>query len=212
MGSNAAEAHPVSMLHILHAKENGAKIIVADPRFTRTAAKADHFVRIRSGSDIPILYGVLRHIFENGWEDKQYIEDRVYRHGQDPRRGDEVDAEKVEEVSGVPDEQVKLIAETMAKNKPSTVVWCMGQTQHTTGNAIVRMMCTCSWHSAMSVCPAAAPTSSVATTTCRARPTSARTRIRCPATTALRPVRGSTGRAFGASITSGSRAASRPRR
>ena len=40
LGSNAAEAHPVSMLHTLHAKENGAKIIVVDPRFTRTAAHA----------------------------------------------------------------------------------------------------------------------------------------------------------------------------
>ena len=40
-GSNAAEAHPVSMLHTLHAKENGAKVICVDPRFTRTAAKAD---------------------------------------------------------------------------------------------------------------------------------------------------------------------------
>ena len=45
LGSNAAEAHPVSMLHTLHAKENGCKVIVADPRFTRTAAKADMYVR-----------------------------------------------------------------------------------------------------------------------------------------------------------------------
>ena len=41
IGSNAAEAHPVSMLHMLHAKENGCKMIVVDPRFTRTAARAD---------------------------------------------------------------------------------------------------------------------------------------------------------------------------
>jgi formate dehydrogenase major subunit len=53
IGSNAAEAHPVSMLHMLHAKETGCKMIVVDPRFTRTAAKADEYVRIRSGSDIP---------------------------------------------------------------------------------------------------------------------------------------------------------------
>ena len=45
IGSNAAEAHPVSMLHMLHAKETGAKMIVVDPRFTRTAAKADEYVR-----------------------------------------------------------------------------------------------------------------------------------------------------------------------
>ena len=77
IGSNAAEAHPVSMLHMLHAKETGAKMIVVDPRFTRTAAKADVYVRIRSGTDIPFLFGVLHHVFKNGWEDKQYIHDRV---------------------------------------------------------------------------------------------------------------------------------------
>ena len=78
IGSNAAEAHPVSMLHMLHAKETGAKMIVVDPRFTRTAAKADEYVRIRSGTDIPFLFGMLYHIFKNGWEDQQYINDRVY--------------------------------------------------------------------------------------------------------------------------------------
>src|SRR5437899_8677956 len=59
IGSNAAEAHPVSMLHMLHAKETGAKMIVVDPRFTRTAAKADEYVRIRSGTDIPFMFGIL---------------------------------------------------------------------------------------------------------------------------------------------------------
>ena len=54
LGSNAAEAHPVSMLHTLHAKENGCKVIVVDPRFTRTAAKADMYVRHRSGSDVRV--------------------------------------------------------------------------------------------------------------------------------------------------------------
>ena len=78
IGSNAAEAHPVSMLHMLHAKETGARMVVVDPRFTRTAAKADEYVRIRSGTDIPFLFGMLYHIFKNGWEDKQYIHDRVY--------------------------------------------------------------------------------------------------------------------------------------
>ena len=86
IGSNAAEAHPVSMLHMLHAKEKGSKMIVVDPRFTRTAAKADEYVRIRSGSDIAFLFGVLYHVFKNGWEDKQYIDDRVW--GMDKVRED----------------------------------------------------------------------------------------------------------------------------
>jgi formate dehydrogenase major subunit len=78
LGSNAAEAHPVSMLHTLHAKENGCKVIVADPRYTRTAAKADIYVRFRSGSDVPLLFGILHHVFKNGWEDKEYIRTKVY--------------------------------------------------------------------------------------------------------------------------------------
>jgi len=142
IGSNAAEAHPVSMLHMLHAKETGAKMIVVDPRFTRTAAKADEFVRIRSGTDIPFLFGVLYHIFKNGWEDQKYIDDRVY--GMDKVKADVMakwTPDKVEEVCGVPEAQVFKVAEMMAKNRPSTIVWCMGQTQHTIGNAIVRASC-----------------------------------------------------------------------
>ncbi len=142
IGSNAAEAHPVSMLHMLHAKETGTKMIVVDPRFTRTAAKADEFVRIRSGSDIPFLFGVLYHVFKNNWEDKQYINDRVF--GMEKVK-EEVLAkwtpDKVEEACGVKEEQVFKVAKMMSDNRPSTLVWCMGQTQHTIGNAMVRASC-----------------------------------------------------------------------
>jgi formate dehydrogenase major subunit len=142
IGSNAAEAHPVSMLHMLHAKENGAKMIVVDPRFTRTAARADEYVRIRSGTDIPFLFGLVYHIFKNGWEDKKYINDRVS--GMDKVREDIMakwTPDKVEEACGVPEAQMLRVAEMMAKNRPSTIVWCMGQTQHTIGNAMVRASC-----------------------------------------------------------------------
>jgi formate dehydrogenase major subunit len=140
-GSNAAEAHPVSMLHTLHAKENGAKVIVVDPRFTRTAAKADKYYRIRSGTDVAFLMGMLHHIFKNGWEDKDYIKARVY--GMDKVRDEAAKwtPEKVEEVTGMKEAEVRDVAESMAKNKPSTIVWAMGQTQHTNGNAIVRASC-----------------------------------------------------------------------
>ncbi|MDP1901933.1 MAG: formate dehydrogenase subunit alpha [Rubrivivax sp.] len=142
IGSNAAEAHPVSMLHMLHAKENGCKMIVVDPRFTRTAAKADEFVRLRSGGDIPFVFGLMYHIFKNGWEDKKYIEDRVY--GMEKVR-EEVLAkwtpDKVLEACGVDEATCFKVAKILADNRPSTVVWCMGQTQHTTGNAVVRASC-----------------------------------------------------------------------
>jgi formate dehydrogenase major subunit len=142
IGSNAAEAHPVSMLHMLHSKENGCKMIVVDPRFTRTAAKADEYVRIRSGSDIPFLFGMLYHIFKNGWEDPKYLHDRVF--GMDDVKAEVMakwTPDKVEEACGVPEAQMAKVAEMMAKNRPSTLVWCMGQTQHTIGNAMVRASC-----------------------------------------------------------------------
>jgi formate dehydrogenase major subunit len=142
IGSNAAEAHPVSLLHMLHAKENGCKMIVVDPRFTRTAAKADEYVRIRSGTDIPFLFGLLHIIFKNGWEDKQYINDRVY--GMEAVKADVMakwTPAAVEEACGVNEATLTKVAEMIAKNRPSTIVWCMGQTQHTIGNAMVRASC-----------------------------------------------------------------------
>jgi formate dehydrogenase major subunit len=142
IGSNAAEAHPVSMLHALHAKETGAKLIVADPRFTRTAAKADQYIRLRSGTDIPLVFGMLYHVFKNGWEDNKFINDRVY--GMAQVREDVMrkwTPEKVTEVTGASELDVYTAAEAMAKNRPSTIIWCMGQTQHTTGNAFVRASC-----------------------------------------------------------------------
>ena len=142
IGSNAAEAHPVSMLHTLHAKETGAKMIVVDPRFTRTAAKADEYVRIRSGTDIAFLFGMLYHIFKNGWEDKQYINDRVY--GMDKvREGSQGSGrpDKVDEVTGCRRRRCIDVAKTLAENRPGFIIWAMGQTQHTNGNAIVRASC-----------------------------------------------------------------------
>ena len=142
IGSNAAEAHPVSMLHMLHAKETGCKMIVVDPRFTRTAAKADEFIRIRSGSDIAFVFGMLHHVFKNGWEDPKYIADRVY--GMDKVKEEVMTKwtpDKVTEVTGVDEATVYKAAKMMAENRPSTIVWCMGQTQHTTGNAVVRASC-----------------------------------------------------------------------
>ena len=141
IGSNAAEAHPVSLVHMLHAKENGCKMIVVDPRFTRTAAKADIYTRLRSGTDIPFIWGMLYHIFKNGWEDKEFIRDRVYGLDKVKEEVMQWTPERVEQVSGVPEAEVYRVAETMAKNRPSTVVWCMGQTQHTIGNANTRAMC-----------------------------------------------------------------------
>ena len=142
IGGNPSEAHPVSMLHIFRAKErNNAPLIVIDPRFTRTAAHADLYIRLRPGTDVPLIWGMLWHVFENGWEDKAYIRQRVY--GMDEVREEIArwTPDKVERVTGVREALVKEAAKLMAENRPSTFIWCMGGTQHTTGNNNTRAYC-----------------------------------------------------------------------
>lgn len=73
MGGNPAENHPISMKWIMKAKENGARLIVVDPRFTRTAAKADIYAPIRSGTDIAFLGGMIKYILDNNLYFKKYI-------------------------------------------------------------------------------------------------------------------------------------------
>src|ERR671933_2327004 len=138
-GGNPAEAHPIAVQHVLAGKEiNRANMIVIDPRFTRTAAHATEYVRIRAGTDIPVIWGMLWHIFQNGWEDKEFIRQRVY--GMDEVRAEVAkwNPQEVERVTGLPEGQVKLIAQTFATQKPATLIWCMGATQKTVGTANVR--------------------------------------------------------------------------
>jgi formate dehydrogenase major subunit len=142
IGGNPAEAHPVSLQHILKAKEqNNAPLIVCDPRFTRTAAHASEYVRFRPGTDVALIWGIMWHLVENGWEDKEFLRKRVW--GMDKVR-EEVKKwmpEEVEKVTGVPGSQLHRVAKTLATNKPGTVIWCMGGTQHSIGNANVRAYC-----------------------------------------------------------------------
>jgi len=139
MGGNPAEAHPVSLQHILTGKEiNRANLIVIDPRFTRTAAHATEYVRIRPGTDIPVIWGLLWHIFQNGWEDKEFIRQRVY--GMEEIRAEVAKwhPAELERVAGLREEQVKRVAWTFATQKPATLIWSMGATQKTVGTANVR--------------------------------------------------------------------------
>ena len=142
MGGNPAEAHPVSLQHLLEGKElNQANFIVIEPRLTRTAAHATEYVRIRSGTDIPVIWGMLWHIFKNGWEDKEFIRQRVYGMDEIRKEVEKWTPDEVERVTGVPEAQLKRVAEKFAKEKPSTLIWCMGATQHTVGTANVRAFC-----------------------------------------------------------------------
>ncbi len=73
MGSNMAEAHPIAFRFVMAAKERGATIIHADPRFTRTSALADLYAPVRAGSDIAFLGGLINYVLEHDLWFKEYV-------------------------------------------------------------------------------------------------------------------------------------------
>ncbi|TNC25078.1 formate dehydrogenase-N subunit alpha [Amycolatopsis alkalitolerans] len=74
-GANPAEAHPVGFRWVMRAKlDRGAKIIHADPRFTRTSAVADRHVRIRTGTDVAYFGGLINYVLENNLYHREYVE------------------------------------------------------------------------------------------------------------------------------------------
>ena len=73
MGSNMAENHPVGFQWVMEARERGARVFHVDPRFTRTSAMCTDHVRIRAGSDIAFLGGIVNYILEHGREFREYV-------------------------------------------------------------------------------------------------------------------------------------------
>jgi formate dehydrogenase major subunit len=73
VGCNPAENHPISFKWVSKAQEKGAKLIVVDPRFTRSAAKADLFVRLRPGTDIALFNGMCNYILQNELYHRDYV-------------------------------------------------------------------------------------------------------------------------------------------
>jgi len=73
-GANPAEAHPVGFQWFMRAKlDRGAKIIHADPRFTRTSAVSDMYVRIRTGTDVAYFGGLINHVLQNNLHQADYV-------------------------------------------------------------------------------------------------------------------------------------------
>jgi formate dehydrogenase major subunit len=73
IGCNPAENHPISFKWITQAQDKGAKLIVIDPRFTRSAARADLFVRLRPGTDIALMGGLINYVLQNDLYHKDYV-------------------------------------------------------------------------------------------------------------------------------------------
>ena len=74
MGGNAAEAHPCGFKWVIEAKQhNKARLVVVDPRFTRSAAMADYYAPVRAGSDIAFLAGVINYLLSGNKIQTEYV-------------------------------------------------------------------------------------------------------------------------------------------
>ena len=106
-GTNATEAHPVVGARIKQQVLRGARLVVVDPRRTELAGLADVHLQARPGSNVAVFNGLARLLIEEGWADLDFLATRA--DGLDPLR--EVVAayspEYVEQVSGVPEEQLR---------------------------------------------------------------------------------------------------------
>jgi len=148
LGSNAAENHPVIWKWVTRAVDKGAKLIVVDPKFSRSASKADIFAFLRPGTDAAFFLGMINYIVSNNLIDESYVKERTNAEKSFPGIGKVIDelvkiswnytVDEVSRITGIPPEKFKLIAETYAKTKPGTWLYAMGTTQHTNGTQMIR--------------------------------------------------------------------------
>lgn len=136
--SNPAEAHPVSFRHIYEAKQRGAILICADPRFSRTAAVSDIHLQFRTGTEIALIWGIAHEIIKNGWYDKEFIESRTYGFEKAKEVIMQYPPEVAEDITGVPASLIRRVAYILAHNKPGTIQYAMGATQHEYGSQNIR--------------------------------------------------------------------------
>ncbi len=135
LGSNTFEQHPLIGRKIVQAKQKGAKVIYADPRYTATARQADLYMPFVSGSDVAILNCMMQQIIKNGWEDKEFVANRTkdYEKLKEVVMKDTYSLENVSKISGIPVESLKTAAEWFGTTKPGAILYSMGITQHTVG-------------------------------------------------------------------------------
>ncbi|ABM80894.1 molybdopterin-dependent oxidoreductase [Hyperthermus butylicus] len=158
LGGNPAEAHPVSMRHVMKGVNRGTlKLVVVDPRYGRTASKAELFAFHRPGTDIAVLYYLLHYAF---WERNPPIDqlpefkEYAKRFNIDLEEIEEIKdiakrftAEEVSRITGIPVDKLREIAKLFVENSGVTtgfkrfasIEWAMGLTQHHVGTQNTRL-------------------------------------------------------------------------
>jgi len=137
LGANTTESHPVFGAAIKRAVKRGATLLVADPRRTELAARAQVHLQVMPGTDVVLLNAMLNHVLACGLEDKAFIAART--HGFEAVRAAVAPytPETAETITGVDAALIRRAAEAYARGPNSSTLWAMGLSQHHTGTDIV---------------------------------------------------------------------------
>ncbi len=134
IGSNTTEAHPVIGIAMKRAvKFNDTKLVVIDPRLTDIARTADLHLRPISGTDVAFLNGLMNVIISEDLHDKEFIAERTECFDELKEMVSKFTPEYVEEISGIPADDLREAARIYAKANKAMLFYTMGVTQHTTG-------------------------------------------------------------------------------
>ena len=121
IGSNATEAHPIIGNKMKQAAARGAKLIVIDPRRTQLASRADIWLQLRPGTDLPLVMAMIKTIIDEELFDKEFVAKWCHGFEQLKERVKEFPVEKVSELTWVPAEKIRAAARLYATTKPASV-------------------------------------------------------------------------------------------
>jgi predicted molibdopterin-dependent oxidoreductase YjgC len=128
------EQHPVIGTKIRRAKrQRGAKLIVADPRRIGITDYADLHLRHKPGTDLALLNGLMHVILREDWHDKTFIAERTEGFEDVKTVVEKYTPAVTSEITGVPAEDIEKAARMMAENRPGSLLYAMGITQHIVG-------------------------------------------------------------------------------
>jgi assimilatory nitrate reductase catalytic subunit len=132
-GTNLAECFPILTDYVWRARDNGAKIIVIDPRITPIARTADLFLPVRPGRDSALANGILHVMIERGWTDEAFIAEHTHDFDKVKELVAKYTPEVTEKISGVPAKSIIATAEMWGLAETSMLLHARGIEHHTKG-------------------------------------------------------------------------------
>ena len=133
VGSNPEEAHPVFGMQIRAAVENGAKLIVVDPRDIRLTERADIHLKLRPGTNVAFANGMVHILINEGLIDREFIESRTEGFDELARMVASYTPERVARICQIDERDLIAAAKLYGQAKRAPIIYCLGVTEHSTG-------------------------------------------------------------------------------